>query len=262
MRKIFLLFLMFISLIGFTHSLAFADTTTTAATSVDVTANFAMWAPLIAVVLGAIGNALRSFTPSTGFFHTNLGHLAISVIVAAVGGLGDALVEGNFTKHALIMAVAGAISGALGASKPLGKSSDSGSSGVTGPGPTIQKVSAMLPIAFLFASCAHTSPTTKAFEAAFATCAEAKGIAAAPGVGLEVWGDLSTGTNSTLIVSQLEALAGKAGLDLVGCAVNAWLNAGAAPSDGGARLLATEKNPAGVTAATAFLEKHSRTTSL
>lgn len=115
-----------------------------------------------------------------------------------------------------------------------------------------------LTLFFIFA-CAHTTPTTKAFETSFAACAEAKGIAAAPGIGLEVWNDLSSGTSSTTIIAQLEALAGKAGLDLVGCAVSAWLNASAPVIDGGTKLTAeAPKNPAGVAAAKAFLERHSR----
>lgn len=104
-------------------------------------------------------------------------------------------------------------------------------------------------VACAFSACAHLTPDEKAFGAAYGACMEAKGLAAAPGVADEVWGDLNSGTNQATIVSQLEALGAKAGTDAVACAVQAWL---------GAPTKAT-KNPAGVAGGNAYLKAHALT---
>lgn len=127
------------------------------------------------------------------------------------------------------------------------------------PVPPITKAAMFIPLAFVLTlfACAHATPSERAFGIAYGNCMEAKGLAAAPGVGSEAWNDLTHGTNATTIETQLEQLAMKAGVDAVGCAVTAWLNAPAPSGDGGAKLTAeAPKNPAGVAAGQAFLEKH------
>jgi hypothetical protein len=109
-----------------------------------------------------------------------------------------------------------------------------------------RKAAFLLPLVFIgVAGCATMSPAQKAFNQKFLDCMEQKGISAATSVGQEAWTDLSQGTSQQVIVGQLEGLAGRAGVDTVGCAVTSWLG-----QPGGS------KNPAGVEAAKAYLAKH------
>ncbi len=98
----------------------------------------------------------------------------------------------------------------------------------------------------MLGGCATLTAAQMAQRDAFARCMEQKGEAAALSVGQEAWTDLSTGTDGSVILSQLEVLAGRAGIDSVGCAVTTWLS----PS------VSAELNPAGVRAAKAFLEAY------
>jgi len=115
----------------------------------------------------------------------------------------------------------------------------------------------LLPFVFIGAaltmSCAHMTPDEKAFGTAYGACMEAKGLAVAPGVGQEAWDDLNGRaatdggvTTAQAIVAQLEALAKRAGVDAVTCAVQAWTTA---PVKG-------TRNPAGVEASKTYLKAH------
>jgi hypothetical protein len=272
MHKWFLLFLMVLGLVGFTAGYATADSGTASAVASVPLALPSGWPGLVMLALVAASWAMKKFS-SWAPLHTTAGAAVAGLASALIPALMQALSHG-WNVMALETAAVGATLSYFANDNPSNTkeqqqaiiaSMKNGSGGAVGPGPTITKVGVMLPLAFLFsfAGCAHATPSEKAFGIAYGACMEAKGLAAAPGVGSEAWNDLTKGTNATTIETQLEQLALKAGVDAVGCAVASFLNAPVTAPDGGAKLTAeAPKNPAGVTAAKAFLERHSRTTSL
>lgn len=105
----------------------------------------------------------------------------------------------------------------------------------------------------VLASCATLSPSEKAFGVTYGACMKQKGLDALPGVGGEVFSDLTNATSKDAAVGQLVALAFKFGTDAVACAVTAWqsLPGKTAVVDGG--MAAGGKNPFGQAAADAWL---------
>lgn len=242
-------FLLVLSLVGFAQSLALADATG----SPPAADPYLLYYPLVATLLGSLGAFVRNKTQVTGFWHQWYGHALLTLIGAVAGSLAPLFETGHVTKPLLISALVGGGVTYLSAYKTQGKTDNDGG-GTT-------KLAFVLPLVFVgFAtfSCAHATPEEKAFGSAYAACMEAKGLAVAPSVAQETWGDLNGGANQAQILSQLEALAGKAGLDGVTCAVQAWLTPSSPSTTTPAPLAA--KNPAGLGAASEFLRRHAVTT--
>jgi hypothetical protein len=121
----------------------------------------APYVPVLASLL-AIGQAVvaREMTVTTGFWHTNGGHVVLTAIGAVVGALSSFVAQGVFTKDALIAAIAGAVGAFGGAWKTDGKVPENGVA-VSPPPPPITKAAMLIPFLFFaLASCATTSGET------------------------------------------------------------------------------------------------------
>lgn len=249
----FFLLIMTVALLGFRTAFAGAGTPVTP----DSTS--AMLWLVVGMSASAIwGAGARWLTGRFAFFHNGVG-LALITLVGAVVGAVAPVVQHGWNGPAAASAALSAIVAFLGAvnSGQAGQNAAARATGglVEGPGPTITKAPAFIPIAFAvlfsFAGCAHVSPMTQAYVDAFGACMEQHGLIVAPGIAQEVWTDLSTGANQATIVAQLEQIAGRASIDSVTCAVTSWFNAPPALA---------ERNPAGVAAANAFLAHPVRVT--
>ena len=278
-----------LALLGFLQAFALADT------PVDPTANPAgavdqFWQAVtgrkwgLAAVVGTMLFVafVRFITPRIhGKFGTWINSTRVSAALALISGGGAAVATqlmkgGALTPKLLVYGFTIGV-GAIGGynvfwdilfpadKKPPSSTSDSAAdlAKKTPPSPPPPvRAGVLLPlifVAFAFVGCGHVTPSQKAFGDAYAACMTAKGLAAAPSVAQEAWGDLNNGTNQATIVGQLEALAGRAGTDAVTCAVQAWLGgASLMPSTTPGKL--AEKNPAGVAAANAYLKAHAPST--
>jgi len=256
-HRLFFPLVMLFSLFVFATAFADAGTVVTSA-PVQLPSGWAGFAMLVVIFIAWLTRKLTNAKTGkvAAFIHSTSGAAISGFIAAVTPGLIQALQHG-WNLQALEAALIGggltyfAVDNASNSgSEQKAKVLAMKSSGAGGLPPTINKVSAYVPLVFSlalfsFIGCVHVTPSEKAFGQAFASCMELRGLAAAPDVGKEVWNDLTTGSNPTIIKGQLEALAGRAGVDAVTCAVQSWLGSGLG-----------EKNPAGVTAAKDFLKAH------
>jgi hypothetical protein len=285
MKKLLIPFLLVLGLVGFYNSYAHAADIPADPSTNPADALNQFWAAVtdkrwgIAAVIGTMlfVALVRFVAPKVhGKFGAWINSTRVSCVLAFLSGTLAAMATqlfkgGKFTPQLLVygfgfgVAAVGGYNSFFDLLFPADKKPAAGTT-TSPPVPPITKAAVLLPFVFIvfsFAGCAHLTPSERAFGNSYAACMESKGLAVAPGVGAEAWNDLTKGTNATVIESQLEQLALKAGVDAVGCAVASFLNAPTPSSDGGAKLTAeAPKNPAGVVAGQAFLEKHSRTTSL
>jgi hypothetical protein len=253
---------MFLAVCLFGHSLALADGAAPAvggATSMPLTLPSG-WPGLVAVILIGGSWALRKWS-GIPFFHTTGGAALNGALTTVIPTVMQAVLSHGLDAKTLQTALFTGLFAFWAQDNPSNSSDEQkqqvaamrlANGAAPPPPPPITKAVALLPFIFItmaLSSCAHLTPAERAYGAAYGACMEAKGIAAAPGVGAEVWTDLSHGTNTATIVAQLEALAAKAGVDAVTCASQSWLQPAA-----GAQL--SEKNPAGVAAGNAFLKAH------
>ncbi len=245
LRALSLYIIAAIAAVLFAQSLALADATASPPTQAQ---NLAMLWPMIGLALANITAYLtRKVAPEYHFFHTAWGSAVLALLGAVITSVTPIFQSGSVTWVALAWAAVGGVSSWFSTLNPSTTTADP-----PVKSPAAKLGAQVLPLVFIalaISACAHLTPDEKAFGAAYGSCMEAKGLAAAPGVAGEVWNDLNTGTNQAAIVAQLEALGAKAGTDAVSCAVSSWL--------GSATTAA--RNPAGVDAAKQFLGKKTTT---
>lgn len=242
-------FVLVLALVGFTFSIALADSTATPTQAQNLAA---LW-PMIGLAIANVqAYGARKLTAEYTFFHTGWGAVVLALIGALITAATPVFQSGHVTWAALAWAAAGGASSFFATLNPSTTATDPPAKSPSArPGATmlLPLFLALLSAFMAVPGCAHLTPDQRAFGNAYATCMEGKGLTVAPGVAEEAWNDLNKGADQATIIKQLEALAGTAGTDAITCAVQAWLTG---PTKG-------EKNPAGVAAANAYL-KHGTTT--
>jgi hypothetical protein len=120
-RSVKLLYLsLFLGLVGFWCSVAFADTPTV--TSGWALTSLIPYVPLISALLGLTQAIItRELTIETGFWHTPLGHGLLTVFGVLIGAGMSFLANGQWTTQAAIAAATAAASAFAGAWKTGGK---------------------------------------------------------------------------------------------------------------------------------------------
>lgn len=186
------------------HALALAQgPIPSPAPAVNPLGTFAFWAPIVVTLLGLIGNQVRNWTPSTGFFHTALGHSVLMAIGAILGAICGKLSAGQYGWQALGLAAIGALAQFLGALKTT-------SSDAVIQIATRTTKAVLLPIAFfglVSSSCAHTSPSVKQWGASFGSCMEQAGITDASGLGPKITAILEmSGLTKEQLIQNVESL--------------------------------------------------------
>lgn len=132
----------------FSFGIAFSDEGTVSAAA---NAGLTMWTPLIVVGLGAIAYCIRQFTPNSGWLHTGPGHALIAAITAMLGAVAGTIQTSGLSKQSIILAVAGAIGGVIGAANPSVKDG-SVAPPKTGIGSTLPLLF-FLPLALVLTGC-------------------------------------------------------------------------------------------------------------
>jgi hypothetical protein len=226
---------MLLSLFVFAHSVFAADGTPPPTQA----QNLAMLWPLIGSALAAgLGYGLPRLSAKYTFFHTDLGAVVIGLIGAVVGAVIPVFQAGTVTWVALAWA---ATNGFVAFCARLNPGTTADDPPAKSPKARPGGIAVLLPLTFasvfVLAGCPKpvpppngppTGPTpTQAYDAAFSSCMQQRGIAVAVNDGVAIWNILDNpNTSQAEKVQALESLgivtAAGALTDLASCSLYAW----------------------------------------